>query len=80
MEADNGEDHPAGGTDDELIDTLFACDEATLRTYPETGRDSFVFLVFGNDGWDSVNDYGVSLEHVMEPFSAWCEQQEEAGL
>jgi len=30
---------------------------------------SFVFFVYGNDGWDVVNDYGTSLEPVMEPIN-----------
>lgn len=77
--ADNGEDGEVAGTDDQLIESLFAVDEATVRTRSARGQRSFVFLVFGNDGWDTVNDYGISLEGTMAAFNDWCDKEQEAG-
>ena len=37
---------------------------------------SFVFFVYGNEGWEVVNDYGVSLEAAMAPINKWCEALE----
>lgn len=28
---------------------------------------SFVRFIYGNSGWDVVNDYGMSLEDVLKP-------------
>ena len=73
LKADNGEDAPLMGTEDELIECLFACDEARIET--ETGR--WVFLVFGNDGWDVISDYSISIDHALDPFLEWTIAQQE---
>jgi hypothetical protein len=69
----------------EIIKAMFATDEEHLITripYEFGGtvriKESFVFFVYGNDGWDVVNDYGTSLEPVMEPINRWCDQLQEA--
>jgi hypothetical protein len=33
----------------------------------------------GNDGWDVINDYGVSLEPIMKPIDDWINKQVEVG-
>ena len=30
---------------------------------------AWVFLVYGNDGWDVIADYNVSLEPLLEPIN-----------
>lgn len=79
VSADNGEDGVTSGANDQLIECLFSVDEATVRTKSAKGKQSFVFLVFGNDGWDTVNDYGISLEGAMASFNDWCDKEQEAG-
>jgi len=68
--------------DFELINkTLFATDEehilCRLVKNAEIIKTSFVFLVYGNSGWDVVNDYGTSLEPVMEPINRWADELSE---
>ena len=70
VRADNGEGPHVAGSIDEMVDELFAVDEAHIRVR-RNGVGSFVFLVFGNDGWDVVNDYGVSVESIVDPVMKW---------
>ena len=42
-------------------------DEERDETKITSGFDSFVRFVYGNSGWDVINDYGVSLDPVLEP-------------
>jgi len=64
----------------EVVDALFACDEEWLETQidsdeTETGfKRSFVRLVYGNDGYDVIADYGISLEPVLAPINAWTDE------
>ena len=65
----------------EIINAMFATDEEHLivRTWIDfggtrQGQQSFVFFVYGNDGWDVVNDYGVSLEPIMKPINDWTDR------
>lgn len=41
--------------------------------HPEA-RARVVRFVYGNDGWDVVNDYHVSLEPVMAPINEYCDR------
>lgn len=77
LTADNGE-YETKGTERELMDNLFACDEAHLRTVKD-GRGSSVFFVMGNDGYDVINDYGMSLEPVMNIVDAYVDKLESEG-
>jgi len=51
-----------------LMDEIFSVDEATLFARKD-GKRSFVQFVLGNSGWDVINDYGTSLEAILEPVS-----------
>jgi hypothetical protein len=56
-----------------VTDALFATDSEHLLTRKD-GRQSFVYLVYGNDGYDAVVDYGVSLDPIVGPINNWaCE-------
>ena len=41
-------------------------------------RLSFVYFIWGNgnDGWDCICDYGVSLEDTLRPIIDWIIEQE----
>lgn len=46
-----------------LLDALFNTDEDYLFVYVKSGRpDYWVRFVYGNDGWDVINDYTAHLE------------------
>lgn len=57
---------------------LFHCDEEHLCTrkidqYP-VPTQSFIYLVYGNSGWDVVCDWGLSLDHVMGPINDYIDR------
>lgn len=70
--ADNGEDKPTAGTDDHLIESLFACDQGHLLVNGN-GLSGWVFFVFGNDGWDAISDYTTNLEQWIAPVMEFAE-------
>jgi hypothetical protein len=76
--ADNSEDKPIEQSVDDMIDTLFSVDESYLRTHsnsePYAGH-RFVFLVFGNDGWDVISDYSTRLAGIIDPFLDWTQSE-----
>jgi hypothetical protein len=49
---------------------MFATDDEHLLARGPS--KSFVYFVYGNDGWDVINDYGLSLEPIMEPIEEYC--------
>lgn len=65
---------------DEIIDACFAVDECWLIVRdgsPERNKLGSIYLVFGNDGWDAINDYHVSLEGLLKPVNDYAEQLSE---
>lgn len=80
VSADDGESDEVDGIPDKLITAIFAVDEAWIRTRKSGEKTSFVYLVFGNDGWDVISDYGVNLEPIMAPLNQWIDEQESLGI
>lgn len=75
LQVSDGESHrPEQPTTDravilaELMDTD---DEALIAVKPGIRR--WVHFVYGNDGYDVVNDYTTSLESVMEPINKYAD-------
>ena len=78
----DGEDFPVKRSTDieAIIQAAFAVDECWLSVHK--GKKELlgvIYLVFGNDGWDVIADYHVSLEELLKPtndfaeaLSAWC--------
>ena len=64
---DGAEEFPPSQNAKELFDRLMNTDEDYLIfTNPETGtRFGWVRFIYGNDGWDVINDYTVNLEKVL---------------
>ena len=54
---------------------LFTTDEDYLLTHKRGCVASFVRFVYGNSGPDVINDYGMSLEPVMEAVNAFADRQ-----
>jgi hypothetical protein len=68
-----------------ITNAMFATDEEHLLVAkwgqddsgkPYLDQTSFVFLVYGNDGWDVIADYGTSLEPVLSPINHWIDELE----
>lgn len=49
---------------DDVLKAMFQTDEEHLKFFRE-GERGWVFFVYGNDGWDVINDYTTNLEHIM---------------
>jgi hypothetical protein len=61
----------------EILDRCFSVDEEHLIAYRADGsRVGFVFLVYGNSGFDVVNDYSMALEELMDPINEYADKQE----
>lgn len=65
---------------DEIVGALFSTDEDILRAYrPDGSSIGMVYLVYGNDGYDVVNDYTTSpaMEEIMDgTINPYCNQLE----
>lgn len=74
LSIDDGNDELYAKTEGDMLALLFNLDEAHLIVRDPIGGQSFVRLVFGNDGYDVINDYGISLTHIIEPIEAWASE------
>lgn len=54
---------------------LFTTDEDYFLTRKRGKPDSFVRFIYGNDGPDVINDYGMSLEPIMSKVNAFADRQ-----
>ncbi len=59
---------------DEVMRALRTVDEEHLLMYRDGRRVGSVFLVYGNDGYDVVNDYSLSLEPIMARANALADE------
>ena len=59
---DNGGGYERVNDDDEALDTAFAADSADLCFKREGFRTQWVYLVFGNDGYDVIADHNETDE------------------
>ena len=75
--ADNGEEE-SHGSERQLIDNLFACDEAHLLVRGN-GKSGWVFFVLGNDGYDVICDYTVNLEPWLSEVNDYADKLEDEG-
>jgi hypothetical protein len=68
---DDGEDtHPVTNDRDTILDELMEtdCDRVNIYYQENNLQPSYqgqIFLVYGNDGWDVLSDYSVSVEHFI---------------
>ena len=60
-----------------ILHQMMEMDEDNLTVFTTDGvRVGGVYFVYGNDGWDVVNDYSVALEHDLAPAMRLCETLE----
>lgn len=65
----------------DIMKVVFLTDEDFLyvskKPTPEGEQyDAFVMLIYGNDGWDVISDYSVSLESAVKPVMDYAEAQD----
>lgn len=77
----------------EVKNNMGGVDEETLRVYKlnpeydaskpsrENNRQhlcvGWIFFVYGNDGYDCINDHTTNLEEVLKPVTEYASKQEE---
>jgi hypothetical protein len=77
LSVDDGDSqHPWTTNRAEVIDNIMEADEDRLYLRKD-GHTAWVFLVYGNSGWDVICDYNVSLEALLEPINALASSLEE---
>jgi hypothetical protein len=54
---------------------LCATDEEHIVAIKDGKRFGSVYMVYGNDGYDSICDYSLNLETILAPVQAWAETQ-----
>lgn len=58
-----------------ILAAMATTDEDRFFVYKEgLTPPSFVYFVYGNDGWDVINDYSVSLETVISKTNALADK------
>ena len=79
LSVDDGDNqHPWTTDRAEVIDVIMEADEDRLYLRKD-GRTAWVFLIYGNDGWDVVCDYNVSLDDLLEPINKLALSLEDAS-
>ena len=61
-----------------ILAEMFQMDDDTLR-FHEGDREmwnGWVYFVYGNDGWDVVNDNSTNVEHLLRSASVLIEKYE----
>jgi hypothetical protein len=76
----NGEEHTVKNSTDieEIVGALGDVDEEHLIMYQDGKRMGWIFLVYGNSGWDVVCDYTTDLEEIVakvQPLMDYCEEK-----
>lgn len=75
----NGEDEHgpfAHGDVASTLDVMFQTDEDRLIASKGGIAVGWVYFVYGNDGWDVINDYTTNLEDALTPVNAFCKELE----
>lgn len=63
-----------------VLAAMFTSDDDRLyvrpRDEPKAPHLGWVWLIYGNGGWDVVSDYTTPLEPALAPVFAWIERHE----
>lgn len=69
-----------------ILKAMFTTGEDYLLVHGRVGnhfaREHFAWVrfVYGNCGWEVVNDYTTNIEALMEPICRWCEEIEDGKV
>lgn len=63
---------------DEVMSAALATDSESLIAYRADGSIAgAVLLVYGNEGYDTVNDYSIALEPCLSSVNAYADRMEQ---
>lgn len=80
ISVDNGEDETLRSAHKSaILNAMFLTDEDRLYIWNGTERLGWVYLVYGNDGWDVINDYTTNLDdlHIMDEANRLSDKYQE---
>lgn len=84
ISVDDGGEEPAitkSTNHENIMAAVMLTDEDQIVVHQQYGRRivGFVFLVYGNDGWDVINDYSTTLEDlgILKGAEALADELEE---
>ncbi|EGC2886881.1 hypothetical protein H8593_004264 [Salmonella enterica subsp. enterica serovar Give] len=76
----DGEEIALQATDSErdIIGAMFSTDEDYLFVYPADSNEriGWVRFIYGNDGWDVINDYTTNLESCLQAANELADELE----
>jgi len=58
----------------QVIDAACSTDDDRILVYKDGKRIGWIWLVYGNSGWDLVTDYTCNLEHIMAGATALADK------
>ena len=58
-----------------LYERMRTVDDERLYARKQGSPTSFVYFVYGNEGWDVVNDHGISLSCYLDPILDWADKK-----
>jgi hypothetical protein len=61
---------------DAILEAMFTTDDDRLFFHKDGKRVGWVWFIYGENGWDVINDYTVNLEDVLKGASELSEQME----
>lgn len=62
---------------DTVVCAMFATDDEYLVCRKEDEQKGWVRFIYGNQGWEVINDYTVNLEPILEPINQYCDRLSE---
>lgn len=67
----------------DILEAMFSTDEDRIDLYKKDALDGtvkrhgWIMMIYGNDGYDVVNDYTTNLEELMKPINKLCDELQE---
>lgn len=52
---------------EDILAAMFSTDEDKILLYKDGKSKGYIWLIYGNSGWDVIHDYSSSLEVMLNP-------------
>lgn len=58
---------------DDILERMFSTDEDIMIAVKDGKGVGWVRFIYGNDGWDVINDYTTNLNEILAPVNAYAD-------
>lgn len=58
----------------DILGAMFSVDEEHMLFYKDGVKCGWVYMIYGNSGWDVVSDHSTNLEEVLLPVFALADK------